>query len=272
MRLFLPLICALLLPGAAPAAGLSRDVRQLLVAVAPGWNASSGTMIGFQREADGAWKATLAPIPVLFGKSGLAWGRGVLGTGEPGLKKTERDKRAPAGVFALGTIYTYDAALPPGARYPFHTVTETDAWVDDPSLPEYNRHVAVDPKNPPPWFARQRMRQNDFAYRWLVEIRHNADPPTPGMGSAIFFNIRRGETRPSSGCTTMAQGNLVSTIRWLRAPGHPHYALLPKAEYERKWKDWGLPPPELLRGVLAGNSETTNPKKPRDTASNRAAQ
>ena len=36
------------------------------------------------------------------------------------------------------------------------------------------------------------MRSGDFAYHWLIEIRHNSDPPVPGAGSAIFFHIRRG--------------------------------------------------------------------------------
>src|SRR5208283_3272761 len=98
----------------------------------------------------------------------------------------------------IGKIYTYDAKLPDGADYPFHQVVDGDAWVDDPALPHYNQFVHVNPENPPPWFAKQKMRTGDFAYQWLVEIRHNADPPVPGAGSAIFFHIRRGETRPTS--------------------------------------------------------------------------
>ena len=86
-------------------------------------------------------------------------------------------------------IYTYDPALPAGASYPFHTMTEADAWIDDPTLPHYNQHVAVDPQNPPPWFEKQKMRLNDPPHRWLIEIRHNADPPVPNAGSAIFFHI-----------------------------------------------------------------------------------
>jgi L,D-peptidoglycan transpeptidase YkuD (ErfK/YbiS/YcfS/YnhG family) len=229
-----------------PARALDTEVRQLLVSIAPDWNSSTGTLIGLQRTADGDWKPTFGPIPVLFGKNGLAWGRGIHGTEGKGRAKVERDLRAPAGVFALGTIYTYDQALPKGATTPFHTVTAADAWVDDPSLPEYNRHIAVDLKNPPPWFEKQRMRHNDFAYRWLVEIRHNADPPKPGFGSAIFFHVRRGETRPTAGCTTMAQADLLALIRWLRPEAHPHYALLPRAEYARLWKPWDLPSPALL--------------------------
>ena len=91
-------------------------------------------------------------------------------------------------------------ALPPGSDYPFHTVTAADAWVDDVNHSNYNQHVLVDPANPPPWYAKQRMRLGDFAYRWLVEIRHNADPPVPGKGSAIFFHLRRAPHKPSTGC------------------------------------------------------------------------
>ena len=73
--------------------------------------------------------------------------------------------------------------LPAGADYPFQQVTKADAWIDDPTLPDYNRFVTIpDPANPPPWFAKQEMRHNDFAYRWLVDIRHNSDPPIAGRG------------------------------------------------------------------------------------------
>ena len=163
-----------------------------------------GRLQGFERTPGGAWKATFGPIPVLFGKNGLAWGRGVEGTEEAGTHKTERDGRAPAGVFDIGKVYTYDPALPAGSDYPFHQVTTADAWVDDPKLPNYNKFVTIpDPAHPPDWFEKMKMRHGDFAYRWLVEIRHNADQPEPGAGSAIFFHIRRGENRPTSGCTTI---------------------------------------------------------------------
>ena len=163
---------------------------------------------------------------------------------ENGLRKTERDGRAPAGVFRIGKIYTYDAQLPSGADFPFHQVTTADAWVDDVKSSDYNRLVTIpDPAKPPPWFDKQKMRHNDFAYRWLVEIRHNSDPPVPGAGSAIFFHIRRGVSRPSAGCTTMAEPDLVKMITWIRAARHPAYVLLPAAEYDKKWQGWNLPAP-----------------------------
>lgn len=236
---------------AAPRAGvapLQPDVQQLLVSIAPTWDSTMGKMVGMERTSDG-WKVAYGPVPVLYGKSGLAWGRGVFGQNEQGREKVERDGRTPAGVFAIGKVYTYDKALPKGAQYPFHTVTEADAWIDDSSLPLYNQHVSVDLKNPPAWFAKEKMRHGDFAYRWLVEIRHNADSPVPNKGSAIFFHIRRGETRPSVGCTTMAEKDIVGMIRWLRQSEKPHYAVLPWGEYQKKWSTWGLPKPALIEKI-----------------------
>src|SRR5262249_46490776 len=182
------------------------------------------------KKREGGGGAAAPAIAVLFGKSGLAWGRGLLTGQGGGPVKVERDHRAPAGVFRVGLIYTYDSSLPSGADYPFHTVGAGDAWVDDVHSSHYNQHVIVDLHNPPPWFEKQKMRRGDFAYRWLVEIRHNADPPVPGFGSAIFFHIRRGPERPSSGCTTMAEQNLVEIIRWLRANANPEYVCLPRSE------------------------------------------
>src|SRR5437016_2362690 len=95
-------------------------------------------------------------------------------------------------------------------------------------------------------------RMAEIGFLWLVEIRHNSDPPVPGAGSAIFFHIRRGVNRPTTGCTTMAKDNLVKLITWLRSKGHPCYALLPAVEYDKKWRSWNLPSPEVLK--RGGNS------------------
>jgi L,D-peptidoglycan transpeptidase YkuD (ErfK/YbiS/YcfS/YnhG family) len=236
-------IFALLLASSVHAAGVPDDCTQLLVGVAPTWNSMQGELRIYERERGGPWKQRGDSIAVLLGKNGLAWGSGLAGQAEAGMHKKERDGRAPAGIFRLGQVYTYDAQLPPGSDYPFHQVTEADVWSDDPRSPNYNRHIVIDPKNPPDNYSHERMRSADFAYRWLIEVRHNSDPPVAGAGSAIFFHIRRGVTRPTAGCTTMAEENLVRVISWLRAAAHPCYALLPKAEYEQRWQRWNLPPP-----------------------------
>ena len=220
---------------------IGAEVCQLIVSIAPTWVSNQGTLQRFERGVEGQWKKVGPAVPVLYGKHGLAWGRGVRGSDEPGLRKREGDGRTPAGAFTLGIIYGNDPRLPEGADFPYHQVTNLDAWPDDPKNSFYNQHVAVDAANPPAWFVSQRMRTGDPAYRWRVEIRHNADPVEPGAGSATFFHIRRGETRPTAGCTTMAEPALHDLVIWLRAAANPHYVLLPRDEYLRRWKAWGLP-------------------------------
>ena len=219
------------------------QVRQLVVAIAPDWSSHRATLQCYQRDRDGGeWRISVEQSwPVLLGKNGLAWGRGVFerprGTGE----KREKDGCAPAGIFQLGPVFGYAARPPDGAVWSYVQVGKFDAWIDDPRLPHYNEHVRVDPRQVPGWFESQRMRLGDSAYKWLLQIKHNTNPATPGFGSAIFFHVRRGPDRPSAGCTTMAEDDLVKLIGWLRPDATPHYVLLPREVYDTLRRSWKLP-------------------------------
>src|SRR5688572_10641212 len=80
------LLAMAFLSGHATAAGVGSEVRQLIVSVAPGWDSTTGRLQCFERSGEG-WKPVTAAWPVLYGKNGLVWGRGVLGTDEPGRHK-----------------------------------------------------------------------------------------------------------------------------------------------------------------------------------------
>ena len=96
--------------------GVPDDCTQLIVGIAPTWNSMRGDLRLFERPRGGEWRIVAGPFPALFGKNGLAWGTGVAGQNEPGLRKKERDGRAPAGIFEVGQVFGYDARLPPSAR------------------------------------------------------------------------------------------------------------------------------------------------------------
>jgi hypothetical protein len=102
----------------AKATGVDPDTRQLIVAIAPDWNTDHGSLRLYERDAGGPWRAVTEAWPVLLGKNGLAWGRGVAGQEEAGVHKVEKDKRAPAGIFKVGDVYGYEATLPAGGDYP----------------------------------------------------------------------------------------------------------------------------------------------------------
>ncbi len=239
-------VCALFLfvglgTGIAEKSPLPSDCGQLLVSVANSWDSYRAEMWCFSKTEEG-WIATRAePIPVLFGKNGMAWGKGLWPKDPEGRLKREGDRRTPAGLFKIGTVFGYDSSIPGGGSYPYNQVDRWDAWVDDPKNPYYNRHFEASPSNKPAWFESQRMRLGDYAYRYKIEVCHNDAPPVPGYGSAIFFHVRRGADRPTHGCTTMTEANLVRVIRCLKEDQNPHYIALPKADYKQLWIQWALP-------------------------------
>src|SRR5438046_10226593 len=102
---------ALFVASNAHAAALPDDCAQLIVALPLDWNSVHGRLYLLEK-AGGKWRAQAGPLPVLFGKNGLAWGGGIAGKDESGLRKHERDGRVNAGIFIIGEVFTYGAVLP----------------------------------------------------------------------------------------------------------------------------------------------------------------
>src|SRR3954453_4729327 len=89
--------------------------RQLVAVTTPDWNTPTGTLRRFTRaSSNGRWHVASAPIPVVVGRTGLAWGLGfdhdaVRARTDP--HKHEGDGRSPAGAFPLDTAFGF---APPG--------------------------------------------------------------------------------------------------------------------------------------------------------------
>src|SRR5438094_9903337 len=87
--------------------GVPNDCTQLMLGIAPTWNSMRGELRLFERPRGGDWKIVAGPFPGLFGKNGLAWGTGISGQNEQWLRKKERNRRAPAGIFAIVPVFGY---------------------------------------------------------------------------------------------------------------------------------------------------------------------
>lgn len=216
---------------------------QLVVGQTDGWNNSHVTLTLYERAGNGAWRAVGASWPGRLGNNGSVWGLGIHPLPAGAKTKTEGDGRAPVGVFHLGGAWGYAANLQRNPQLPYRQVTPRDLWVEDPASPAYNRHLVLDHDPATPWEKKQQMRQGDYPHSLKLFIAHNAPPQArPGAGSAIFFHIWRGNgSKPTAGCTTMAEANLRALIARLDPKRRPLYLLLPKTEYERLRKAWNLP-------------------------------
>jgi len=70
---------------------------------------------------------------------------------------------------------------------------------------------------------------------------YNSDPVSTGKESYIFLHIWRGPDKPTAGCTAMEESALRSLLSRLDAGRKPLLVQLPRAEYQRLKKEWGLP-------------------------------
>lgn len=241
LRRLVPLLSLLLtLPLAA--FQIPATSTQCLVGIADDWNTSTVTLTLYDRTPAG-WKPAAPPWQGRLGKSGLVRGLGLHPNPPGAATKKEGDLRSPAGVFAIGGAWGYATSIRKHPQLPYRKVTPRDLWVEDPASPSYNKHIVLDHDPATAWEKKQQMKQSDPAHSLKLFIAHNAPPRIiPNAGSSIFFHIwRAGGTKPTAGCTTMAEDQLKSLIARIDPTRSPLYILLPKAEYQTLRPSWKLP-------------------------------
>ncbi len=222
---------AIVLLALAPNAFAQAPPR-LVTVVTADWKATTGELRRWQRDGAG-WRAVGEPVPVVVGRSGLAWPA----------DKREGDGASPAGRFALGDATGYDAA-PPGVRLPYRRATLALRCVDDPRSTAYNT-LAEAPDGGARWASDERMRRDDELYRYTIFVRHN-DARAPGRGSCIFLHVWRDARSPTVGCTAMALPALRALLLW--ADAATELVELPRDEYARRQRAWDLPAAALGAG------------------------
>ena len=230
--------------GQATPLALPPSSEQLIVVTTKGWDSIPGTLTMYERSPGGTWKQHGASWAIVVGRTGLAWGRGILPVkGFAGPVKHEGDGRAPAGAFSLGTAFGY--APPDSARWlhlPYVQATAALECVDDAKSRWYNQVLLRSSAQPAPdWNSSEIMRLASNAYLWGVVVEHNSGPPIPGDGSCIFLHIWGGPREPTVGCTAMAEPNLLDLMHWLDPRRKPVLVQLPAGEYHRLREKWSLP-------------------------------
>ena len=216
--------------------------RQLVVVTTPNWNATTGTLRQFERDdARASWRPVSAAIPVVIGRTGLAWGDETLASSVGQPIKHEGDGRSPAGVFPLDTAFGFAPKSDLSwLKMPYVALKPGSDCVDDEASAYYNTVVdrAAVPKID--WNSAEHMRAISV-YRIGVIVGYNATPPKKGRGSCIFLHIWGGPTSTTAGCTALDAGALESLMRWLDRARRPTIVQLPADEYARLTAAWGLP-------------------------------
>jgi L,D-peptidoglycan transpeptidase YkuD (ErfK/YbiS/YcfS/YnhG family) len=218
-----------------------RHSCQCLVVVSRDWNAKTGVLRAFARKnSRSAWQMHGPAIPVVLGKKGMAWGRGLTDFTTTG-GKVEGDNKAPAGIFRLGPAFGY--APKSGARwikFSYVPLTKQTEGIDDPRSRYYNRLVDRSKVAKVDWQSSEQMRRADDLYKWGVVVAHNS-PARPGAGSCIFLHIWKDSRSATAGCTAMPERDIVNLLRWLDPAARPLLVQMPQPEYEAARAKFRLP-------------------------------
>lgn len=216
---------------------------QLVVVTTAGWDSTTGELRRFSRDHPYSnWRQDGAAVPVVVGKTGLAWGVGfdsAAVAGEP--HKFEGDGRSPAGTFPIDTTFGFapaDSMRP--LHLPFVALTSNTDCVDDTASAHYN--TVVDRSGVPAvdWRSSEKMRSVQ-QYRLGAIIGYNAAPPVKGRGSCIFFHIWKGPRSTTVGCTALDAAELERLLTWLDRKAQPVVVQLPASVYPRFRHKLGLP-------------------------------
>lgn len=214
-----------------------QNCRQLVVVTNAGENITTARLSYFLKNGNG-WEQVAGNIPVMLGRTGLAWGQGIH-EAQPGPQKREGDGKSPAGIFRFGTAFGH---LPPGEiswKLPYVQVTGSLECVDDSKSKFYNQ-IVDNQKVEKDWNSSERMLEVGEQYEWGVFVEHN-DPAQAQGGSCIFLHVWKGPGDATSGCTAMTEENLLGLLRWLDPAKEPLLVQLTEQSYPVFQKEFGWP-------------------------------
>ena len=231
-------------PRAVPAQATPRamfgDARQLIVVRTGDWSATSGVLQRYERRSGPPiWTPVGGSIPIVIGRTGLAWGVGFdrFASNEP--IKHEGDGKSPAGIFPLDTAFGFAPSIP-ALKLPYYPLRGTSDCVDDTASAHYN--TVVDRNRVPTidWHSAEKMREIS-QYRIGVIVGYNAAPPVKPRGSCVFLHIWSGPESHTAGCTAMDVSALQDVMMWLDSRKRPMIVQLTDGAYDRLRAAWDLP-------------------------------
>ena len=92
----------------------------------------------------------------------------------------------------------------PGSILPYHQLTDTDYWVDDPGSSHYNQLVDSS-STKKDWKSAEHMAAMVPFYNYGLALDYNSDR-VPGKGSAIFLHCMNGAADiGTSGCVKVSE-------------------------------------------------------------------
>jgi len=213
------------------------NTRQLIVVTTGSWNKIEGKMSVYEYDGN-YWQPVFTEIPIVTGRSGMAWGKGLhkeeLNRGK---LKMEGDGNSPAGIFQLSGLFGYEDI---SSKMNSLKVDNKTFCVDDSKSAYYNQIVKSDTVKKD-WNSAETMRMKSDVYKFGIFVDYNVKPAIPTKGSCIFMHIWGGSTEPTAGCTAMKESDILKLIGFLDKMKNPILVQVPQSEYGKLKGMYKLP-------------------------------
>lgn len=226
---------------------IPKNSRQMILVLTDSITSTNGNLAYFERKSDkSTWIQISNTIPIVIGRNGLGWGRGLSSIDSSKLPmKTEGDGRSPAGVFKLSSAFGYASAEEmKGLKIPYIPITEMVECVDDIKSSHYNQIILRNEIDEVDWQSSEKMYFANIWYEQGVIIDQNTNPTIKSAGSCIFLHNWSLPNETTAGCTEMEPVNMKKIIYWMDSSAIPVLVQLTKQLYNEYQQTWELPKKE----------------------------
>lgn len=194
--------------------------QQIILVVSSDFNSSKAKLTCYEDA-----KQVFRTMDVNIGKNGLGWGIGEFELTQRDNEpiKQEGDKKAPAGIFKLTSIFGYDNRQDFALKY--INLSNNIICVDDSDSKDYNKIIEM-PKIKPNSF--EQMKRDDGQYELGVVVAHNTKQ-IKQAGSCIFLHVQKSKNASTAGCTSMSLKEMKKIASWLDGSKNPILIQIPKS-------------------------------------------
>ncbi|WP_367320761.1 L,D-transpeptidase [Streptomyces sp. HUAS ZL42] len=174
---------------------------------------SYATVTAWAKGSSG-WKAQFSTASGRVGSNGVV----------DGSTRRQGTWTTPSGTYTLTEGFGVEAG---GTSMPYHVVTSTDWWVEDPESKYYNSmhgEAGADfPLTESGDRGSEHLIDHPTQYAKALVIDFNRWPATPGRGAGIFLHVNG--SGATAGCVSVPRATMDRIMSWIRPGAHPRIAI-----------------------------------------------
>ena len=177
---------------------------------------STATVTAWQKSGS-TWTVKYTTTAARIGANGITTGS----TRKQGTDTT------PTGTYTI--TQGFGVGANPGTKMPYHKVTSTDWWVEDPTSAYYNTmrtstqggfHLTEAGDD-----GSEHLIEYPTQYHNALVVNFNMAPAVKGRGAGIFLHDLGPQAGATAGCVAVPAAVMTEIIKWINPADHPVIAI-----------------------------------------------